>query len=109
MSDESFTNADDIEKVKAISNGVNIKIEKTGGLIEAIKTARSAKEAKLEIWLGIMISSWLGCAQTYMLAPFSHYGDLDAGLLVWSPFAGGFESTPDGILLPVQGTGLAIR
>lgn len=63
----------------------------------------------MEIWLGIMISSWLGCTQTYMLAPFAHYGDLDGGLLVHSPFEGGFKSLSNGVLEPIEGKGLAIK
>lgn len=101
VADESFTNGDDIEKVEGISNGVNIKIQKTGGLLEAIKSALKAKQANMEIWLGTMVSSWQGCTQTYMLAPFAHYGDLDGGLLVYSLFQGGFLWTPDGVLSPV--------
>ena len=48
-----------------------------------------------------MVSSWLGCTQTYMLAPLANYGDLDGGYIVHSPFTAGFKSKPDGHLVSV--------
>ena len=48
----------------------------------------------MDIWLGIMISSWLGCAQTFMLAPLANFGDLDGGNIVFSPFTEGYHSNP---------------
>lgn len=86
MADESSSNTDSIDKVVGYVHGVNIKLEKTGGLIEAIRTILKAQEIGLTVWLGIMISSQLGCAQTFQLSPFCEYGDLDGGLLVYSPF-----------------------
>lgn len=86
IADESFANSDDIDKVREVSSGVNIKIEKAGGLLNSIRSIMKAREAQMDIWLGIMISSWLGCAQTFMLAPLANFGDLDGGNIVFSPF-----------------------
>ena len=43
MADESFSSGDDIEKIREMSNAVNIKIEKAGGLINSIKSILQAK------------------------------------------------------------------
>jgi hypothetical protein len=37
-----------------------------------------------------MVSSWLGCTQTYMLAPLASFGDIDGGFIMKSPFQAGF-------------------
>ena len=70
---------------------------------------QAAKEKNLEIWLGIMVSSQLGCTQTFHLSPLAQFGDLDGGMLVESPFEGGFTWSSDGELVAVEGKGLCIR
>lgn len=71
---------------------MNIKTEKAGGLINSLKAALAAKESKLEIMLGSMVSTQLGCAQTYALHPLTRYLDIDGSLLVKEPrVEGGFK------------------
>lgn len=42
MADESFSTFHDVAKIEKVADAVNIKIEKTGGLIEALKAIATA-------------------------------------------------------------------
>jgi len=46
IADESIKNGDDIKKFDKFIDGSNIKIEKTGGLREAIKAIQVARDLK---------------------------------------------------------------
>ena len=109
MADESFANGDDVEKVAEYSGAVNIKVEKAGGLLGAIRGLVRAKEAGMDIWLGMMIGSWLVCTQAFMLAPLATHGDLDAGEIVWSPYTKGFRSSKEGFVEAVGEEGMGVR
>lgn len=61
---------------------VNIKTEKAGGGINSLRTAIEAKKRGLEVMLGSMVSTHLGCSQTYGLYPLAQYLDIDGALLV---------------------------
>ena len=63
----------------------------------------------MDIWLGIMVGSWLGSTQSFMLSPLSHHGDLDGGFLIDSPFESGFKMDEKGYACPLKGTGLGIK
>lgn len=57
MADESFSTAEDVDKVVLAADAVNIKIEKTGRLINALKAIELARKAGKDVWIGLMISS----------------------------------------------------
>jgi L-Ala-D/L-Glu epimerase len=80
--DESFHVSTDIESVIAGYDAVNIKLDKTGGLTEAIKAVRDAKEAGLKVMVGCMVGSSLGAAPAALLAGLADWVDLDGPLLL---------------------------
>ncbi|MCC7012909.1 MAG: dipeptide epimerase [Planctomycetes bacterium] len=73
---------------------VNIKLMKCGGLRPALRMARIAERAKLEVMWGCMDESVLGIAAALHAAfasPATRYLDLDGSLdLGEDPFTGGF-------------------
>jgi hypothetical protein len=71
--------------MKLISHGVNIKMEKTGGPINALRAFIGAKEQKMDIMFGSMVSTQLGCTQIFQFHPLAQYFDIDGALLVSSP------------------------
>jgi L-alanine-DL-glutamate epimerase-like enolase superfamily enzyme len=71
--------------MKTLCSGVNIKTEKAGGAINSLRTALEAKELGLEVMLGSMVSTHLGCTQTFSLHPLTRYLDVDGALLVKQP------------------------
>jgi L-alanine-DL-glutamate epimerase-like enolase superfamily enzyme len=80
--DESFHVAADVERLVTHYDAVNIKLDKTGGLTEALRAAREAKAAGLKIMVGCMVGTSLGAAPAALLAQLADWVDLDGPLLL---------------------------
>ncbi len=61
---------------------VNIKLDKTGGLTEALNTASLAREFGLKIMVGSMVATSLAMAPALILAQNADWVDLDGPLLL---------------------------
>lgn len=61
---------------------VNIKLDKTGGLTEALALAHAAKQRGLDLMTGCMLSTSLGIAPAFCVAMQSQFVDLDGPLLL---------------------------
>ncbi|MCB9958546.1 MAG: L-Ala-D/L-Glu epimerase [Rhodospirillaceae bacterium] len=61
---------------------VNIKLDKTGGLTEALKLAATARKAGLDIMVGSMLSTSLAIAPAILVAQGAAVVDLDGPLLL---------------------------
>ena len=59
---------------------VNIKLDKTGGLTEALALARRAKDAGMELMVGNMTGTSLAMAPAYVVAQLCDFVDLDGAL-----------------------------
>lgn len=80
--DESCHTSDDVKRLRGLYDIVNIKLDKTGGLTEAVKLAAKAREAKLGIMVGCMVGTSLSMAPAMVLATRAAYVDLDAPALL---------------------------
>ena len=56
---------------------INIKLDKTGGLTEALKLAAMARESRIELMVGNMMGTSLAMAPGYVIAQFCRFVDLD--------------------------------
>jgi len=63
-------------------DAVNVKLDKTGGLTEALLTARAARELGLGVMVGCMVASSLAMAPAALLGQLADYVDLDGPLLL---------------------------
>lgn len=89
FADESCHSSADVEAMVGRFHGLNVKLMKTGGLREAIRTLRRARELGLRTMLGCMIESSLGIAAAWQAATLADHLDLDSHLLLTNdPFAG---------------------
>ncbi|MBU1307270.1 MAG: dipeptide epimerase [Alphaproteobacteria bacterium] len=70
-------------------DAVNIKLDKTGGLTEALAVARRAEELGLSIMVGCMLSTSLSMLPASVLADFARWIDLDGPLLLAQDRPGG--------------------
>ena len=61
---------------------INIKLDKAGGLTEALALAAAAKQRGLGLMTGCMLSTSLGIAPAFMVGMQSQFADLDAPLLI---------------------------
>ena len=78
-------------------DAVNLKLDKTGGLTEALATAEQALSLGLELFVGCMVGSSLAMAPAMLLTPRARWVDLDGPLLLAQDRPGGLRY--DGSLL----------
>lgn len=78
--DESARTSDDIAALETIYDVVNIKLDKAGGLTEAIRMKRNALNAGLEVMTGCMISTSLSIKPAMLVAQGCEFVDLDGPL-----------------------------
>ncbi|GAA6183948.1 N-acetyl-D-Glu racemase DgcA [Aliiglaciecola sp. NS0011-25] len=88
--DESCHTSDDLERLLPLYQAVNIKLDKTGGLTEALRLLRLAKQHNLKIMVGCMVGSSLAMAPAYLLAAEADFVDLDGPALIAKDRPGGF-------------------
>lgn len=80
--DESCHSVDGLDSLVGKYTAINIKLDKTGGLTEAVKLLKKAKTLDFEIMIGCMVGSSLAMAPAYTLCGLADYVDLDGPLLV---------------------------
>jgi L-Ala-D/L-Glu epimerase len=106
--DESCFSSRDIPRLANCVHGINIKLMKTGGLSEAMRTIQVAKACGLQVMFGCYSDSILANTAMSHLAPLADYLDLDSHLnLVDDPFVGAILE--EGRLLPNDLPGLGIQ
>ncbi|MDF2619399.1 MAG: Mandelate racemase/muconate lactonizing protein [Xanthobacteraceae bacterium] len=80
--DESAHGLDSLPQLVGRYDALNIKLDKTGGLTEALALARAARAAGLDIMVGCMVATSLAMAPAMLLAPLARFVDLDGPLLL---------------------------
>lgn len=80
--DESLHVSADIERLARRYDAVNVKLDKTGGLTEAIITIAAARAAGMKVMLGCMVGTSLAMAPAAMIAGLADWVDLDGPLLL---------------------------
>lgn len=93
--DESFHGPADIGRVKGLYRGVNVKLEKSGGLTAALAAVDAARRAGLSVMIGSMVGSSLALAPAFLLASTADVVDLDGALFLAEDDAGGVTLTGD--------------
>ncbi|MEE9374923.1 MAG: N-acetyl-D-Glu racemase DgcA [Rhizobiaceae bacterium] len=80
--DESCHDRASLQALVGKYDMVNIKLDKTGGLTEALKLRHEAEKAGFKIMVGCMVGSSLGMAPATLVAQGAAYTDLDGPLLL---------------------------
>jgi L-Ala-D/L-Glu epimerase len=80
--DESVHDRASLSDIARRYDAVNIKLDKTGGLTEALATAAEARELGLRIMVGCMVATSLAMAPALLLAQHADWVDLDGPLLL---------------------------
>jgi L-alanine-DL-glutamate epimerase-like enolase superfamily enzyme len=75
--DESVHTSADLERVARRYQVVNIKLDKTGGLTEALRLLTAARARKLQVMIGCMMCTSLSIAPALHIAASADYADLD--------------------------------
>ncbi len=80
--DESCHGIASLAALVGLYDAVNIKLDKTGGLTEALATARAARDIGFDIMVGCMVGTSLGMAPAMLVAHPKDLVDLDGPLLL---------------------------
>jgi len=99
--DESCHTRDELDYLKGRYQVVNIKLDKTGGLTEAVLLAQQATKQGFEIMLGCMVGSSLAMAPAALLVNKARYVDLDGPLLISDDREFGFNFE-QGVMQPLS-------
>ena len=89
VADESVAVARDIPGLVGAFSGINIKIMKAGGVLEAWRMFQLARVLNLDIMLGCMIETSIAISAAVQLQSLARWVDLDGSLLLRDdPFEG---------------------
>ena len=80
--DESVHDRASLAPLRGRYDAVNIKLDKTGGLTEALAMADAAQALGFEIMIGCMVASSLSMAPAMLVTPQARFVDLDGPLLL---------------------------
>ncbi|MES1148580.1 MAG: enolase C-terminal domain-like protein, partial [Bradyrhizobium guangdongense] len=80
--DESVHDRNSLAPLRDRYDAVNIKLDKTGGLTEALAMADEAQTLGFEIMVGCMVATSLSMAPAMLLTPQARFVDLDGPLLL---------------------------
>ena len=87
--DESCHTSADLAALANRYQAVNIKLDKTGGLTEAWRLLRAAKDAGFQVMVGCMVCSSLGIAPALEIAREAQFIDLDGPLWLENDYPNG--------------------
>ncbi len=115
VADESVHDSNDLKTIiyANAADGINIKLSKSGGLLEALKMALIAKSFNLKLMVGCMIESSLGIAFAAHLVATTRafeFVDLDSDItLKEQPLRRGIRREGERILLDPSVPGVGVE
>jgi L-alanine-DL-glutamate epimerase-like enolase superfamily enzyme len=108
FADEAAVTLADLEPLAQAYDGINVKVQKAGGLRAARRMIAAARSLGMRVMLGCMIETSIGITAAAHLSPLADYADLDGNLLLADdPFRGARVSS--GRLIPPDRPGLGIE
>jgi L-alanine-DL-glutamate epimerase-like enolase superfamily enzyme len=98
----------DLSELSTAYDGINVKLQKNGGLFKARKLIHEALERKMKVMLGCMIETSVGITAAAHLSPLVDWNDLDGNVLISNdPFKG--VTNKDGRLILGNEPGLGVK
>jgi L-alanine-DL-glutamate epimerase-like enolase superfamily enzyme len=82
FADESITKDADFSMLKQMFDGINVKLMKAGGYMNAIRLLKEAKKNNMQTMIGCMVETTLGISSAMNLCSLADYADLDSFLLI---------------------------
>jgi L-alanine-DL-glutamate epimerase-like enolase superfamily enzyme len=80
--DESCIDTSEFEQAARRYQMINIKLDKTGGLTEALDLAALARARGIGLMVGNMVGTSLAMAPGYVVAQLCRFADLDGALFL---------------------------
>ena len=89
IADEAVLTVEDIAPLAQAYDGINVKVQKSGGLRAARRMIAAARSLGMKVMLGCMIETSIGITAAAHLSPLVDFADLDGNLLLADdPFRG---------------------
>ncbi|ADO68500.1 dipeptide epimerase [Stigmatella aurantiaca] len=108
VADEALVHASDVPRLAEGYHGINIKLQKAGGIREAMRTLDVARACGLKVMIGCMVETAVGIAAAAHLGPLADWLDLDGNLLLAEdPFQG--HPVEQGRIRLLEGPGLGVE
>jgi len=98
--DESCLNLEEVDGVLDRYDMINIKLDKCGGLTEALSLAEKARSCDKKLMVGNMLGSSLSMAPAYVVAQLCDFVDLDGPLNAVSDYLDGMVYDRSNVLPP---------
>lgn len=86
MADESVQGMENLDEVSEMYQGINIKLQKCGGITPALRLIRKARNRGLALMAGCMTESSVGIGAMAHLGSYFDYLDLDGEHLIQADF-----------------------
>lgn len=110
VADEAVSSMYSIPELATAYDGINIKLQKNGGLLKARKMIYAARVNKMKIMLGCMIESSVGITAAAQISPLVDWNDLDGNVLISNdPFKGAANDKGKIVLNDEPGLGVTPR
>ena len=107
FADEACTDISMIPRLTDAYDGVNVKLDKAGGILESLRWIEMARASNLKVMIGCMVSSSCSVTAAAHLSPLVDYADLDGNLLVANDPWTGVKVEKGKLVLP-KGPGLGL-
>jgi L-alanine-DL-glutamate epimerase-like enolase superfamily enzyme len=107
FADEACTDITMIPQLKDAYDGINVKLDKSGGMLEACRWIETARAMNMKVMLGCMVSSSCSVTAAAHLSPLVDYADLDGNLLLANDPWRGVRVEKGKLILP-DGPGLGL-
>jgi L-alanine-DL-glutamate epimerase-like enolase superfamily enzyme len=107
IADEAVQRLSDIDRLIGVYSGINIKLMKCSGILEAHKMILRARELGLKVMLGCMTETSCAISAAAQLSSLADWVDLDGNILIKNDLFAGINR-PDGSIYPNDLPGLGI-
>lgn len=108
FADESIQRLRDVERMKGVFSGINIKLMKCTGMREAWKIRNMAQTLGMKVMIGCMTETSCAISAAAQLAPGMDFADLDGALLIQNDAFEGAKLT-NGKMIPNGLPGIGIK
>ncbi|WP_306600831.1 dipeptide epimerase [Geothrix sp. 21YS21S-2] len=108
FADEACHDAADIPKLRDAFDGIVVKLDKAGGLLESYRQLTVARALGMKTMIGCMVSSSCSITAAAHLSPLADYADLDGFLLIGNDPYTGVTASKGKLILP-DAPGLGVR
>jgi L-alanine-DL-glutamate epimerase-like enolase superfamily enzyme len=102
--DESCSDLSEYEEAASRYDVINIKLDKCGGLTEALAIARRARGEGKDLMVGNMTGTSLSMAPSHVIGQFCRFVDIDGPLLLASDIEEGLSYGEGGWVEPPSPT-----